>query len=70
VDTVSPQVFSVNPISGAVDVDVAAPVIITFSETIITDTFAYTVTPDPGDWIETWSNGGAMVTLTHTRFWR
>jgi hypothetical protein len=50
VDDTPPEVLSTLPISGAVDVALAAPVVITFSESIDTGTFTYTVAPDPGGW--------------------
>jgi len=68
IDTDPPKVDAVAPVNGATDVDVAALVVITFSEPINTSTFAYSVTPNPGGWAETWSGGGTVVTLDHTAF--
>jgi uncharacterized repeat protein (TIGR01451 family) len=68
VDAQRPEIVAKTPASGAIDVPSTAPVIITFSESISTDTFTYTVDPDPGNWSETWDNSAALVTLTHRPF--
>jgi len=68
VDAEPPGIVAAAPVSGAMDVYPTAPVVITFSEPVHTGTFAYTVTPDPGGWSETWNGSGAVVTLAHTPF--
>jgi hypothetical protein len=65
IDITPPQVTAVSPISGAVRVILTAPIVITFSEPIITSTFTYTITPDPGDRIASWNGTNTVVTLTH-----
>lgn len=70
-----PEIASFSPPDGANDVALEAAVVITFSETIDTNTFSYTVAPNPGGWAVTWGRGGAamlpaesVVTLTHAPF--
>jgi hypothetical protein len=67
-DATSPAVVAVAPGSGAADVALTAPVVVTFSEPINTSTFAYNVTPDPGGWSAAWSGGDTAVTLAHDPF--
>jgi hypothetical protein len=67
-DLTSPEIVATVPVSGAVDVPLAAPVVITFSEPISTGTFAYTVDPDPGGLTETWMMSDTLVTLGHAPF--
>jgi len=67
-DVTPPQIVATVPVSGATDVTILAPVIITFSEAISTASFTYTIVPDPGGWSEMWGNGDTVVTLSHTAF--
>jgi hypothetical protein len=67
-DVTPPQVVSTMPTSGAVDVEVATPLVVSFSEPINTSTLTYTVTPDPGGWVENWNSAGTVVTLHHAAF--
>jgi hypothetical protein len=60
-----PHVVATGPADGETGVPVTASLVITFSEPMITSTLAYTVTPDPGDWAESWSDGDTVVTLGH-----
>jgi hypothetical protein len=68
VDASAPTVVAVAPGSGATNVALTAPVVVTFSEPINTSTFTYNVTPDPGGWAATWSDGDTVVTLAHDPF--
>ena len=67
-DTTSPEIVAVSPPDGAMDVPLTAPVVITFSESISTSTFAYSVSPDPDGWAASWDAVGLVVTLTHAPF--
>ncbi len=67
-DVNPPEVQSVSPSDGALGVVVTTPLVITFSEVVNTGTFTYTLAPDPGDWVETWSAGNTVVTLSHDTF--
>jgi uncharacterized repeat protein (TIGR01451 family) len=69
-DMTAPQILAVSPVHDATDVDIDAPVVITFSEPISIATLAYDVLPDPGGWAETWHGQGTVVTLTHAPFAR
>ncbi len=67
-DTNPPDVVAVSPPDGATAVALDAPVLITFSEPISVNTFAYAVSPDPGGWVQAWGPNDIAVTLTHTPF--
>jgi hypothetical protein len=67
-DTGPPEIVTTAPVNGSVEVAITAPVVIIFSEAISTSTFAYTITPDPGDGTASWSSDGTVVTLTHAPF--
>jgi hypothetical protein len=64
-DTIGPSILATEPVSGAVDVALNAPVQITFDEPISMPTLVYTCDPNPGGWSETWDGPGMVVTLTH-----
>jgi hypothetical protein len=64
-DPTAPQVQSVFPADGASGVPVDASIVISFSKSINTSTFAYTVSPDPGGWQKVWDGAKQVVTLTH-----
>jgi uncharacterized repeat protein (TIGR01451 family) len=63
-----PRILATAPADGALDVIVEASLVITFSEPMMTATLAYTVTPDPGGWMESWSAGDTLLTLVHAPF--
>ncbi|MBA3045379.1 MAG: Ig-like domain-containing protein [Candidatus Thermoplasmatota archaeon] len=70
-DLTGPQIITTTPASGATGVTITQSVIITFSESINTGTFAYSCTPNPGGWSATWSTvtyTNDRVTMTHTSF--
>jgi hypothetical protein len=70
-DTIRPYITTTTPASGATGVAVTQSVIITFSESINTGTFAYSSNPNPGGWSAAWSTvtfTNDRVTLTHTSF--
>ena len=67
-DVIPSQVVSTMPTSGAVDVEVTTPLVVSFSEPINTSTFTYTVTPNPGGWVENWNSAKTVVTLHHADF--
>jgi hypothetical protein len=68
VNTTPPSVLLTEPADGAVGVELDAPLEIRFSEAVDTGTFVFSVSPDPGGWVETWSEGDQVVTLTHAAF--
>jgi CSLREA domain-containing protein len=67
-DENAPAVMAVSPPDGALDVAVDAALVITFSEPISVPTFAYSVSPDPGGWAESWGPNDTVVSLTHDDF--
>ncbi len=69
-DLIRPEVVGREPAPEATDVAVDAAIVITFSESIDTGSFAYTVAPDPGGWSAVWSAGDTVVTLSHLDFAR
>ena len=68
VATALPEIVATAPASGTVDVEISAPLVITFSRTIDAGTFSFTALPDPGGWAESWNGAGTVVTLSHTAF--
>jgi hypothetical protein len=64
-DNIGPSILATEPVSGAVNVALDAPVVITFDEAISMPTFVYSCDPDPGGWSASWSNLGTVVTLSH-----
>jgi uncharacterized repeat protein (TIGR01451 family) len=60
-----PQIVHTEPADGQTGVPVTMPLVITFSEPMITATLHYTVTPDPGGWVEGWNGDATAVTLSH-----
>jgi CSLREA domain-containing protein len=67
-DMVAPAVMAVSPPDEATDVAPDATVVITFSEPISVPTFAYSLSPDPGGWTESWGPNDTVVSLTHDVF--
>jgi uncharacterized repeat protein (TIGR01451 family) len=68
VDNLSPRVVSVVPAHGAQDVAPDAPVVITFSEPVVTTTLTFICQPNPGGWQITGNAEGQVVTLSHAAF--
>ncbi len=67
-DARPPQVQSTSPADQATGVALYAPILITFSEEIVTDSLDYTLYPDPGGWSATWNQAETAVTLEHDPF--
>ncbi len=67
-DENAPAVVAASPPDGATGVALDATVVITFSEPISVPTFAYSVSPDPGGWAESWGPNDTVVSLTHDDF--
>jgi CSLREA domain-containing protein len=67
-DAVPPAVMAVSPPDGATDVALDATLVLTFSEPISVPTFAYSLSPDPGGWTESWGPNDTVVSLTHDLF--
>jgi hypothetical protein len=68
VDATPPQLAAFRPLSGAVDVPLTATVALTFSESIVTGTLAFSLAPDPGGWAVAWNAEGTAAMLSHTAF--
>ena len=62
-DTTPPTVVSTVPANNATYVNVNSNLSITFSEPVNQVTFQAQLSPDVGDGIDTWSNGGKTVTF-------
>jgi hypothetical protein len=63
-----PQVVDFSPADGAQNVAINAPLVIIFNKAIDKSIFAFQVEPDPGGWIQSWSESGLAVTLNHNDF--
>jgi archaellin len=61
-------VIAVSPEAGATGVPLDKVIVITFNRAINSETFTYTVTPDPGGWSQEWSGDQMTVTLGHAAF--
>jgi hypothetical protein len=61
-DVTPPNITATTPSDGATGVVVDQDVVITFSEPMNTTTFGYTISPDPGGWVWTWSAGDTVAT--------
>jgi uncharacterized repeat protein (TIGR01451 family) len=60
-----PFILTAAPVDGAFGVPLTAPLVITFSESVLPGTLDYTVTPDPGVWTAAWDFDNSVVTLDH-----
>ncbi|MGC9397019.1 MAG: Ig-like domain-containing protein [Anaerolineae bacterium] len=67
-DIVAPQVTDVLPANGAIDVPRNTPIVVDFSEPMLTGSVSTLVTPTVGGLIAVWSNGDARLTLDHDDF--
>jgi hypothetical protein len=67
-DTTPPQVQNKSPSAGASGVSIYAGIVVTFSEPISAGTFAYSVSPNPAGWGESWDSARRVVTLDHAAF--
>jgi len=65
VDVTPPQVQHKFPPKGATGVSLDTAIVISFTEMISTSTFAYTMSPDPGGWVDSWGSAQDVVTLAH-----
>jgi methionine-rich copper-binding protein CopC len=60
----APYIVSTAPVDGAVGVPITASLVVTFSERVVTDTLALTVTPAVSGWQVGWDAGATVLTLT------
>jgi hypothetical protein len=67
-DVIAPEISSITPSSGSVDVLITANVVVIFSDEMNTSTVTYTCTPDPGGWSVVWSGGNTIATYAHNNF--
>jgi len=68
-DVTNPFIESTIPVDLETGIGISQSIIITFSESINTGTFAYSCTPNPGGWGESWGTvveTNDQVTLTHS----
>jgi len=62
----NPYIILEAPSHGEVDVTLTVPIEIRFSETMNKNTFAWTITPDPGGWSQYWNMSDSRVLLSHS----
>ncbi len=68
-DVTPPHIVSTLPIDGAVDIEIAQDIVITFSEPMNTSSLVFTCTPDPGGWgTPVWNGNSDEVTCSHSDF--
>jgi len=63
-----PTITAETPANGAIMVPVNQAIVITFSEAMNTATLTYTVSPNPGALVNTWTSGNTVLTITHANF--
>jgi uncharacterized repeat protein (TIGR01451 family) len=68
VDNLSPYLVSTSPAHGSTGVLLTRPILLIFSEPIVTDTLEFTCLPDPGGWSMTVDGDGTAFTLSHSDF--
>jgi uncharacterized repeat protein (TIGR01451 family) len=68
IDSAAPYVTQVSPGSEATGVALGAPLVITFSKTIVSSTLGFIMAPDPGGWSVIWSGDGMVASLDHDPF--
>lgn len=62
----NPYIILEAPSNGEVDVTLTVPIEIRFSETMDKNSFAWTITPDPGGWSQYWNMSDSRVLLSHS----
>ncbi len=67
-ETIPPTVLAVSPTNDATDVARNAPIVVDFSEAMLTGGVSTLITPTVSSLVETWSNGDARLTLIHDDF--
>jgi hypothetical protein len=67
-DGTAPNVDNTVPVDMSVGVAINQDVIITFNETMIPGSVAYTIEPNPGGLTPGWGAGDTVITITHTDF--
>jgi parallel beta-helix repeat protein len=67
-DMEAPQIISTSPADDEAGVNLNSYITVTFSEAMDTSSIDYTCSPDPGGWFVSWSNGDAVLTLSHNLF--
>ncbi|MCK4444284.1 MAG: Ig-like domain-containing protein [Thermoplasmata archaeon] len=65
-ESVNPYITATSPADGDTNVPRDKSIVIDFNKEIDILTFQWTITPNPGGWSKTWSNGNMTVTLDHT----
>ncbi|MFZ5365214.1 MAG: Ig-like domain-containing protein [Patescibacteria group bacterium] len=67
-DTIDPVIISYSPTDNATNVSIDSPLVVDFSEPINTGSLTGTISPDPGNWVNNWSNGDKRVSMTHDQY--
>jgi hypothetical protein len=67
-DLVPPEMRAHFPPSGAEEVPVHDPIVVTFTEQMAPPTFQLTLTPEVGGQSVSWDEGGTVATMTHAGF--
>jgi hypothetical protein len=67
-DGTPPIIEYSDPIHNTVDVAINRDIIITFNESMNTNSVSYSVEPDPGGLSSNWGGGNKILTITHSDF--
>jgi hypothetical protein len=62
----NPYIIFEEPSNGEMDATLTVPIEIRFSETMNKNSFAWTITPDPGGWSQYWNMSDTRVLLSHS----
>lgn len=65
---VPPTILYNYPNDGQTDVPVDQDIAIVFNEDMDVTTLSYTIVPNPGGLVETWSGGDTVLTISHANF--
>lgn len=69
-DDLPPEVINILPWDGQTRFLSDAPIVITFNKRVCPDSLEFTVSPDPGGWVEEWDSSHTYLHLYHDDFQR
>jgi hypothetical protein len=67
-EAAQPVITATSPEDGVMDVNVASPVVITFSKSMDTTAVIYSCIPDPGNMTAAWNYDYTIMTVSHDSF--
>lgn len=67
-DGTKPRIVLTAPYDNEIEIEQTTEIVVTFSESMNTNTVTYSCSPDPHGWSEFWSDGDQTVTYSHDDF--